>query len=134
MVVDIIDVIRALAVIFTPEDQTQVDTYYIVDAMASLFANEAFSNTIKRLTGVAERLTTFFDQPEDQRNFTFGIKETFHAVHPVANFPPANPEPYLPKCPRRRPVLRGLSFLGGPEMAPRTSSSGDGRVPRRALY
>jgi len=39
---------------------------------------------------------------------TVGIKETFHAVHPVAAFPPANPELYLPKWNAQAALFRAL--------------------------
>jgi len=51
----------------------------------------------RRTVPAGQTPKAYDDVDDDPLKGTVGIKETFHAVHPVASFPPANPEPYLPK-------------------------------------
>mmetsp|Transcript_1938 Transcript_1938/g.5759 ORF Transcript_1938/g.5759 Transcript_1938/m.5759 type:complete len:822 (-) Transcript_1938:78-2543(-) len=61
------------------------------------FARWTGGASYERQTVENGRTPRDFSDIDDGPDGTIGIKETFHAVHPVASFPPANPEPYLPK-------------------------------------
>lgn len=50
------------------------------------------------------------ENPKD--DVFFGLKEIFNPVHPVADFPPANPKPYLPLW---QAHSIALAILGNPE-------------------
>ena len=54
-----------------------------------------------------------YSDVDDGPQGTLGIKETFHAVHPVANFPPANPEPYLPLWDAQAGLFSALGIKSG---------------------
>ena len=55
----------------------------------------------------------YSDVDDDPIRGTLGIKETFHAVHPVASFPPANPEPYLPLWDAQAATFKALGIKSG---------------------
>lgn len=65
IIVDVIDVAVQLIAVFKTDDAVPVDTYYIIDTISKLFANEAFSNSIKRLTTVIEEVMVAVDQGMD---------------------------------------------------------------------
>ena len=53
------------------------------------------------------------DIDDDELRGTVGIKEDFHAVHPVANYPPANPDGgggYLKKWNAQVALFRALGI------------------------
>ncbi|KAH8072014.1 hypothetical protein JL721_3921 [Aureococcus anophagefferens] len=54
-----------------------------------------------------------YSDVDDGPQGTLGIKETFHAVHPVADFPPANPEPYLPLWDAQAGLFSALGIKSG---------------------
>jgi len=53
---------------------------------------------------------TYDDVDDDPLRGTVGLKEDFHAVHPVAAFPPANPEPYLPAWRKHAALWRAVGI------------------------
>ncbi|KAH8074909.1 hypothetical protein JL720_10657 [Aureococcus anophagefferens] len=54
-----------------------------------------------------------YSDVDDGPQGTLGIKETFHAVHPVADFPPANPERYLPLWDAQAGLFSALGIKSG---------------------